>query len=144
MQNKTHNMPLHAHRARSTLSPTKKHRVAVAVANSNRNREIPKPTLTMSPWEFEQYELFFSQKIKRGTIMNTESQNYQILNHLKKTSITAIEALNCYQCFRLAARIKDLRDMGHLILTEMMVTKNGKRIADYTLINEATKSFGEK
>lgn len=44
------------------------------------------------------------------------SQEQQILHHLQNvgplTAKTAIELMNCY---RLAARIKDLRDAGHRI-----------------------------
>ena len=53
-------------------------------------------------------------------------------------SIEAFEALELYGCFRLAARIKDLRDEGHDIHTERVEVATGKRIAEYTLIKEAT------
>jgi len=66
------------------------------------------------------------------------SQNKQILHHLKSNgSITPIEALNEYGCFRLAARIKDLRDEGHNILTEI-IFNGGKKYAWYCYINEAS------
>lgn len=65
------------------------------------------------------------------------SQNKKILHHLKSNgSITPIEALNEYGCFRLAARIKDLRDEGHNILTEI-VSNDGKKYARYCYINGA-------
>lgn len=57
----------------------------------------------------------------------------QILNHLTNAPITALEALHKYQCFRLAARINDLRMQGHQIHTET-IEKNGKRYAEYHLI----------
>lgn len=48
-----------------------------------------------------------------------------ILEHLKKHgSITPFEALQEYGCFRLGARIWDLRDMGYEIDTEMETKKN--------------------
>ena len=60
------------------------------------------------------------------------AQETQILNHLKKKSITPIEALNLYGCFRLAARISDLRNDGYNIKTTII--KNGqKRYAKYFL-----------
>jgi hypothetical protein len=63
------------------------------------------------------------------------SQTKEILSHLERVgSITAIEALNEYGCFRLAARIKDLRDAGHNIYTDNVDLPNGKTIAKYTLI----------
>ena len=62
------------------------------------------------------------------------SQSIQILNHLSKKPITALEALNEYGCFRLAARINDLRMQGHQIHTEVTMS-NGKRYATYHLLN---------
>jgi len=68
-----------------------------------------------------------------------ESQNRMILQHLKEhKSITALEALSEYRCFRLAARIKNLRDDGHYIHTEMIdLPRGGQRIAQYTMIKLA-------
>ncbi len=46
------------------------------------------------------------------------TQTEAILAHLETgESITPMDALNLFGCFRLAARIKDLRDAGHNILT---------------------------
>lgn len=61
------------------------------------------------------------------------SHSKKILNHLSKSPITAIEALSQYGCFRLAARINDLRMEGHHIHTETIIA-NGKRYAQYHLI----------
>ena len=61
-------------------------------------------------------------------------QNRAILNYLESGgSISPIEALNKFQCFRLAARVRDLRKAGHDIQTEMKRQKNGKKIAVYSL-----------
>ena len=60
------------------------------------------------------------------------SQTIAIFNHLAKSPITALEALDRYQCFRLAARINDLRMQGHTIHTEWTI-RNGKRFATYHL-----------
>jgi len=47
------------------------------------------------------------------------SQNDQIAKHLKKRgTINPLEALHLYGCFRLAARIYDLRSKGMIITTE--------------------------
>jgi hypothetical protein len=62
------------------------------------------------------------------------SQCTQILNHLKRRPITAIQALELYGCFRLAARIYDLRSAGHNITSSEIETKNGKHIAQYRLV----------
>ena len=63
------------------------------------------------------------------------SQQKQILGHLKFEPITALDALSLYGCFRLAARIHDLRAKGHDIETET-VEEGGKRYARYRLIRE--------
>ena len=61
------------------------------------------------------------------------TQNQQIKGYLEKgKSITPIEALNKFGCFRLAARISDLRNEGLNIATKI-VTKDGKTFAKYTL-----------
>ena len=61
------------------------------------------------------------------------SQSMDILNHLKKKPITPIQALNKYGCFRLAARINDLRMKGHRIHTDM-VDNGHSRYAQYSLL----------
>ena len=50
-------------------------------------------------------------------------------------SLTTLEALNMFRCFRLAARVADLRSEGLPILTEM-VDINGKRVARYSIIRD--------
>lgn len=55
-----------------------------------------------------------------------------ILNILKDHPITPMEALDKVGCFRLAARIDDLRSMGHTIRTEM-VQSGDTRYARYHL-----------
>lgn len=47
--------------------------------------------------------------------------------------ITHMDALTLFGCARLAARIDDLRKMGHNIITED-VNKNGKVFARYHLV----------
>jgi hypothetical protein len=62
-----------------------------------------------------------------------ESQNKAIRRHLESgKSLTALEALNLYGCFRLGARIWDLRDAGMAIKTTL-VTNGKKRFAQYQL-----------
>ena len=61
------------------------------------------------------------------------SQNTQILSYLKQgKKLTPITALNKFGCFRLSARILDLRKEGHNITTEN-VTRKGKTFAEYSL-----------
>lgn len=62
-----------------------------------------------------------------------ESQNKQIRKYLESGySITAIDALNLFGCFRLASRIYDLKQQGMDIKSEL-VYKNGKRFAQYRI-----------
>ena len=63
------------------------------------------------------------------------SQTQQIQKHLEKgKSITPIDALNKYGCFRLAARIADLRNDGMNIKTTIVKLKNKKQIASYSVV----------
>lgn len=65
-----------------------------------------------------------------------KSQNEQILQHLKRgRKITPLDALNKFGCFRLAARISDLRKDGHIISTNN-VTKEGKTFASYKMVKQ--------
>lgn len=62
-----------------------------------------------------------------------ETQQQAILKHLRSGNpITPIDALERYGCFRLSARISDLKAQGHRITTEM-VKKEDKRFASYRL-----------
>ena len=62
------------------------------------------------------------------------SQNAMILNFLKSGgSLTPIEALQKFQCFRLAARMNDLRNKGYVIETEILKDVNGKSYASYSI-----------
>ena len=61
-----------------------------------------------------------------------KSQNQQVLDWLKKGSITALEALLTLGIGRLAARINDLRCQGISIATTM-VRQGGKRFAVYSM-----------
>lgn len=61
------------------------------------------------------------------------NQKAQILHHMRhKGAITPLVALKLYGCFRLAARIENLRRDGWLI-NATMVTRGGKRYAAYSL-----------
>jgi hypothetical protein len=65
------------------------------------------------------------------------TQTDRILAHLQAhQSITPIEALELYGCFRLAARISDLREAGHQIETETVRGPNGKHWARYHLVTQ--------
>lgn len=64
---------------------------------------------------------------------STDSQTALIKGWLLNGySITQLDALNMFGCFRLAARIADIRDQGLNIVTDM-ITVNDKRVANYRL-----------
>jgi len=72
-------------------------------------------------------------------IAQNSTQCKRILEHLRMCSgITPLEALELYGCFRLGARIHELRKEGHVIDTKI-VEKNGKRFALYILKEEANE-----
>jgi hypothetical protein len=61
------------------------------------------------------------------------SQEQWILSALKRgRALTPIDALRGCRCFRLAARINDLRRQGFKIKTEIL-SKGGKSFARYKL-----------
>ena len=63
----------------------------------------------------------------------SKTQNQAILDYLKDgNSITQIDAFNMFNCFRLSARIHNLRESGHNIITNN-VTINNKTFASYFL-----------
>jgi hypothetical protein len=62
------------------------------------------------------------------------SQTDQILKHMKRgRPINPIQALRDYGCFRLSARILDLKQQGHNIETNI-ITRGEKRYASYRLV----------
>ena len=64
----------------------------------------------------------------------TMSQNKQIADYLNKgKKLTPIDALNKFGCFRLAARIADLRNEGMNIVTNTIKLENKKQIAQYSI-----------
>ena len=68
--------------------------------------------------------------------MKTESQTALIKGWLLNGhSLTTLEALTMFRCFRLAARIVNLKNDGMPILTEM-IDIDGKRVARYSLIKD--------
>lgn len=66
---------------------------------------------------------------------NKNSQLVKIASHLMKgKSVTPIQALNNWGCFRLSARILDLKNRGMRIKTETKVNRNnGKSFASYSI-----------
>ena len=71
-----------------------------------------------------------------------KTQSELILDHLKSGKpLTSLDALIKFGCFRLGARIFDLKQDGHNIGTDM-ITKGKKTFASYFLHLEGqTKMF---
>lgn len=67
----------------------------------------------------------------------SEAQNLQVLNYLKTGKIlTPMEALDMFGCFRLAARIYELKDKGWPIYCERKPTDSGKIVGHYSLTQD--------
>ncbi len=67
------------------------------------------------------------------------THNEKILRHMDKFgNITAAKAATHFGCWRLAARIGELRAQGHNIETEM-VTNGRVRYARYRLVKGVTR-----
>jgi Helix-turn-helix domain len=64
-----------------------------------------------------------------------KTQLVRIHNHLNKgRSITPIQALEQFGCFRLSARILDLKKLGLRIQRKTIFNRNtGKKFASYSL-----------
>ena len=65
---------------------------------------------------------------------SSQSQCKAILAYLRDgKTITAIEALRLFGCFRLASRIHDLTKRGVEISKKYITTDTGKRVMQYSL-----------
>jgi hypothetical protein len=66
--------------------------------------------------------------------MDMATQSDQILAHLKGGgTLTPLEALDKFGCFRLGARIWDLKQEGHDIQAARVDVGNGKKVARYRI-----------
>jgi hypothetical protein len=67
-------------------------------------------------------------------LFDTTSQEKAILEALKKgEKLTPLEMLKRWGCLRASARIYDLKNDGYDIRTEIVKTRSGKRVAEYSL-----------
>ena len=72
------------------------------------------------------------------------NQTEMILDYIQKNgSITPLEALEHIGCFRLGARIWELKDMGFPV-TGTMVTENGKRFKRYYMKSRSESANPER
>lgn len=66
------------------------------------------------------------------------SQSKQILHALKKgRKLTPLDALKDFRCFRLGARIWELKQAGHRIERAMVEVHSGKHVAQYSMRRKA-------
>lgn len=77
----------------------------------------------------------------REISQHTLSQNDKIINYLKKHgSISQYEATQEIGCYRLPARISDLKKKGYVFKTEIVTTRNrdghATNFAKYSLLKE--------
>lgn len=63
------------------------------------------------------------------------TQTEWVLKNAKKRWITAMDALNGCGCFRLAARVRELKDDGYHV-TKISVERNGKHFAAYKIMEK--------
>jgi hypothetical protein len=72
--------------------------------------------------------------------MAKQSQSQKILNYLQTgKTLSPLQALQLFNCMRLASRINDLRKDGHEVTTDI-VYQDDKRWANYRLM----KPLGKK
>jgi len=63
-----------------------------------------------------------------------QSQEQRISKHLKSgKTLTAISALKLFGCFRISARIFQLKKQGMDIKSEIITTASGKRVSRYSI-----------
>ena len=68
------------------------------------------------------------------------NQTTKILLYLKEgNKITGMDALNLFGCWRLGARIWDIKQMGFKIKSELITTNTNKVVAEYELIKGYTQ-----
>lgn len=64
----------------------------------------------------------------------SKSQTDKILEWmLLGNSITPLEALNRFKCFRLPARIADIKKRGYIVYSEFVTTATEKKVKQYHL-----------
>ena len=64
----------------------------------------------------------------------SKSQTDRILEYmLEGNSITPLEALEKFKCFRLGARIADIKSKGYLVYSEFVTTPSEKKVKRYSL-----------
>jgi len=90
--------------------------------------------MTWQPELWSSYSANVTEADEAEQMHSKPSQRGSILIYLQAgNEITDIEALRLFQCRRLAARILELKHMGHHIKSRMITLMSGKRVAEYWL-----------
>ena len=64
--------------------------------------------------------------------METKIQKEKIKAYLESgKTITSLEALDIFKCFRLASRISELKQEGYPVNKQMIQLDSGKYVAEY-------------
>ena len=64
--------------------------------------------------------------------METQIQKEKIKDYLESgKTITSLEALDIFKCFRLASRISELKQEGYPVNKQMIQLDSGKYVAEY-------------
>jgi len=99
----------------------------MSVCNDVSSSHLPKPKNQTSDTSINRYK-------------ENPSQTTQILWYLKEgKTLTPIDALNMFGCFRLGARIFDIKKMGFNISSKLITTSTNKVVSEYKLINGYTQ-----
>ena len=73
------------------------------------------------------------------------TQTDALLTLLKNgAELTQLQAYDALRCTRLAARVMDLRNLGHPITDRWVLTETGKRIKAYGLKAEADTEYNQE
>lgn len=74
------------------------------------------------------------KEIEKSRVFDMSSQSGRILAHLLEgNTVTPLQAIGVFGAYRLAARIKELRNAGHKIKTTMKRDPVGRPYAEYSL-----------
>lgn len=75
--------------------------------------------------------------------VSSASQNWRILAYLREgETITSLEALKMFQCFRLASRMTDLKNMELGFDSVRIKTPTGKHVKAYFIPEAFAKKHG--
>lgn len=72
--------------------------------------------------------------------MNKKSQTQMVFEMLQEGPITALDVFKKTGALCAAERIRDLRERGFNIVTQMVDLPNGKRVGKYFLVKQKRKA----